>query len=172
MTEKRSGSVITTILGRGCVINGDFMAEESVRIDGDVMGNVKVTGALVIGSGAKIHGNVEAGEATVGGEVVGNVQAPEKVELTATAKIIGDITTNVIVIDEHAVFHGKCDMNQEMPRKKNAATRKAVREGKRSAKAALQEALREVQEESRALQEENGQAASAAETAEEEKNEA
>lgn len=171
MAGKRRSSVITTILGRGCVVNGDFMAEESVRIDGDVIGNVKVTGALVVGSGGRIHGNVEAREATIGGEVVGNVQAPEKVELTATAKIIGDITTNVIVIDEHAVFHGKCDMNQETPRKKNAATRKAVREGRRSAKAALQEALREVQEESKALQEEHEQAVPAAETAAEEKSE-
>ncbi len=163
MTGKKNDRVITTILGRGCVINGDFMAEESVRIDGDVMGNVKVAGALVMGSGARIHGNIEAGQATIGGEVVGNVQAPEKVELTATAKIIGDITTNVIVIDEHAVFHGKCDMNQETPRKKNAATRKAVRESRRSAKEALQEALREVQEESKALQEESGQDAPAEE---------
>lgn len=154
MLSKKDNMAITTILGKGCVVNGDFSAEKGARIDGEVFGNVKVSGPLVVGSGARINGNVEAGAATIGGEVLGNVQAPEKVELTATAKIIGDITTKVIVIDEHAVFHGKCDMNQETPARKSPAARKTVRAGKRSAKAALQEALREVQEENQVLQEE------------------
>lgn len=156
MTGKENKRVITTILGRGSVFNGDFTSEGSVRIDGEILGDVKVVGTLVVGSGARINGNIEADEAIIGGELVGNVQAPEKVELTVTARVIGDITTNVIVIDEHAIFQGKCDMNQDMHRKKNAAARKAVRESRRSAKAALQEALREMQEESMAMRDGSG----------------
>ena len=62
--------------------------------------------------------------------------------------MLGDITTSVIVIDEHAVFQGKCDMNQDTGAKKSkAGVTKAVRAGRKSAKAALAEALKEVQEE-------------------------
>lgn len=159
MTGKKEDAVITTILGKGCLVNGDFIVKQSARIDGEVQGDVCVSGTLVMGAGARIDGNIEAGEAIIGGEVVGNIQAPGKVELTVTAKVIGDITTNVIVIDENAIFQGRCNMNQDAPRRKNPAVKKALKEGRRSAKAALQEALREVQEESMAWQEDGGQAA-------------
>ncbi len=155
MTGKKDNTVITTILGKGCVVTGDFTVDQSARIDGEIQGDVFVTGTLIMGAGARVDGNIEAGEAIIGGDVVGNITAQNKVELTVTAKVIGDITTNVIVIDENAIFQGRCDMNQDAPRKKNPAAKKAVKEGKRSAKAALQEALREVQAESKAWQEDN-----------------
>ena len=159
MTGKSENTVITTILGKGALVNGDFIVKQSARIDGEVQGDVNVAGTLVVGAGARIDGNIQADVAIIGGDVVGNVQAPSKVELTVTAKVIGDITTNVIVIDENAIFQGRCNMNQDAPRRKNPAVKKAVKEGRRSAKAALQEALREVQEENMSWREEGGQAA-------------
>lgn len=155
MTGKKDNAAITTILGQGCVVNGDFTVSQSARIDGEIQGDVSVAGTLIMGSGARIDGNIEAEEAIIGGDVVGNIEAKNKVELTVTAKVIGDITTNVIVIDENAIFQGRCNMNQDAPRRKNPAVKRALKEGRRSAKAALQEALREVQEE-RDLQEDNG----------------
>ncbi len=146
MRGKKDDAVITTILGKDCLINGDFIVKQSARIDGEVQGNVYVSGTLIMGADAKIEGNIEAGEAILGGDVVGNVEAPGKVELTVTAKIIGDITTNVIVIDENAIFQGRCNMNQDAPRRKNPAAKKALKEERNSAKTALQEALRETHE--------------------------
>lgn len=147
MSGKKDNAVITTILGKGCVVNGDFTVKQSARIDGEILGDVCVTGTLIMGTGARIDGNIEAEEAIIGGDVVGNIQAQNRVELTVTAKVIGDITTNVIIIDENAIFQGRCNMNQDAPQRKNPAVKRAIKEGRRSAKAALQEALREVQEE-------------------------
>lgn len=167
--KKKKEVKISTLLGRGCELKGDFSAKGAARIDGKVEGNVTVTGCLVVGAGASVTGDVSAQEILIGGEILGNVVAPDKAELTATAKVLGDITTAVIVIDEHAVFQGKCDMNQAVPTKKtksNAA--KAVRAGRKSAKAALAEALKEAKAE--ALEEEQREAQSA-EVKAEEKNE-
>lgn len=152
-------STINTILGKGSDFQGDFTAEGSARIDGNVNGSVKVTGSLIVGSTGIIHGDVEAGSAIIGGEVLGNIAAADKAELTATAKVIGDVATKVIVIDEHAVFQGRCDMNQEgIERKKPAMVRaKAARAGRKSAKAALEEALKEVEEEEKREAMEGGQ---------------
>ena len=146
---KNKGEVtISTIIGRGTELQGDFTAKGSARIDGKVDGNVVVEGMLVVGAGASIAGNVSAKDVLVGGEVNGNINVSGKAELTATARVFGDITTTVIVIDESAVFQGKCDMNQTAPdRKSRAATAKAVRAGRKSAKAAIVEALKEVAEE-------------------------
>lgn len=148
MRKKSKEIKISTLLGRGTELKGDFAAKGSARIDGKVEGNVIVTGCLIIGAGAVITGDVTAASILIGGEVMGNVIAPEKAELTTTARVLGDITTQVIVIDERAVFQGKCNMNQEVPAKKaKSNVAKAVRAGRKSAKAAIAEALKEVQEE-------------------------
>ena len=140
---------MTTIIGKNAECAGDFSAQGSARIDGIIKGNVTVSEALLIGVPGSVDGDGSAKAVIIGGEVIGNVTAPERAELTATAKVIGDISTAVIVIDEKAVFQGKCEMNQEVPGKRQKPAAKAVRAGKKSAKAAIQEALKEVEEASR-----------------------
>ena len=148
MFKKEETTVIKTILGKGCVVSGDFSCETSARIDGTVEGNVKICGQLIVGAEGVIHGDVEAGSVVIGGEVIGNVVAPERAELITTAKLIGDLKTGAIVIDENAIFQGTCDMNQEqseqtLKAKKRKSTGKTA---KRSAREALAEALAEVKE--------------------------
>ena len=130
---------IATLLGQGSEYTGDINAQGSIRVDAKVTGNITTTGTLIVGATGTIDGNVEAEAVLIGGEVFGNIIATQKAEL-------GDITTQVIVIDEKAIFQGKCDMNQEMPERKGKVSAKAVRAGKKSAKAALAEALKEVEE--------------------------
>lgn len=155
---KRTETKITTIIGTGCVLNGDFTAPGSARLDGCVEGNVSVAGQLVLGATGKIHGNVEAASVILGGEVSGNVKAADRAELTSTARVIGDITTNMIVVDAKAVFQGRCDMNQEEAKPARKRPVRETRAGKKSAKDALKEALKEVEAENQA------QAATAAES--------
>jgi len=138
-------AAMTTILGKGTVVNGDFSVQSSARIDGIVEGDVKVSGMLIVGETGQIHGDVEAASITVGGEVLGDVTAPERCELITTAKVIGDITTKSIVIDEKAIFQGALDMYQETkkPAKVKGLKKTAARTAKRSAKDVLAEAMQE-----------------------------
>ncbi|MCR5477239.1 MAG: polymer-forming cytoskeletal protein [Lachnospiraceae bacterium] len=145
--QKKKELQITTLVGKGAELKGDFHAPGSARIDGTVDGNVTVENVLVLGASGVINGNIAAAAVYIGGEVNGNIQAPEKAELTASAKVIGDISTESIVIDEHAIFQGGCNMNQEVPERKGPIYRKAVRTGKKSAAEAVAAALKEVREE-------------------------
>ena len=141
---KKTDTKIATIIGKDSVVEGEFKVAGAARIDGTIEGNVKVTGNLVVGATGKINGDVEAVSAMVGGAVNGNLVIAEKTELTSTARIIGDIKTKVIVIDEKAVFQGRCDMHQEDAKikKRPIKERRAV---KKSAKDALREALKEAE---------------------------
>ena len=133
--KKNADTKMSTLIGAGAELTGDFTLDGSARIDGKIGGNVTVTGNLILGAGSIVTGDVQAASVLIGGEVTGNITAP-------------DIATKVIVIDEHAVFQGKIDMNQTVPdRKGKARTAKAVRAGRKSAKAAIAEALKEVEEE-------------------------
>lgn len=150
--KNNTNAKISTILGEGCVMNGDFSAEGSARIDGTVNGNVGVKGFLILGVAGNINGDIQAAGALVGGKVNGNIDALEKLEISAGARVIGDIKTKILVVDEKAVFQGNCDMYQEThpaPKGTGKPSAKVSRAGKKSAKAAIAEALKEVEEENR-----------------------
>ena len=76
--------------------------------------------------------------------VYGNLNVPEKVELTSTARVIGDITTNGLVIDEQAIFQGSCNMNQDTS-KRPKPNRRAVKEMQKEAKSAISDALKDAE---------------------------
>ena len=147
MGKKNSEIKISTLLGADCEIRGDFQTEGSARIDGSVFGNCIITGSLILGAGGKITGSISARSVIIGGEVLGNIDVSEKAELTDTARVFGDISTNVIVIDENAIFQGKCNMNQETPEGVSRhPSLRTLRAGRKSAKAVLAEAMKEVEE--------------------------
>ena len=146
---KNKDGKLTSIVGKDAVVGGNFSTPGSARIDGVVEGSARVAGSLIVGSTGRIEGDVEADSIIIGGEINGDVTVQGKAELTATARVIGDIRTSLIVIDEKAVFQGKCDMNIATGKTKKRLA-KSPKSGKKSAKAALQEALLEVSEEKRA----------------------
>ncbi len=147
---------ISTLIGSGSVCDGDFKCTGSARIDGTVNGNADIDGTLVIGTMGKVIGDIKAKSVQVGGEVNGDIVSPDKAEIMATAKVIGNITTNVIVIDENAIFQGAVNMNQEVPERKSKgfAFKKALKEGQKSAAAAVAEALKEAEAENSEIQNE------------------
>jgi cytoskeletal protein CcmA (bactofilin family) len=102
---------VGTIIGPGAVIDGPLTTKDSTRIDGTVKGNVTISGALIVGQEGKIVGTVSAMNAYVAGEINGNVSTPQgKIEISDTGKLYGDVTCKGIIIDENAVFQGKCEM--------------------------------------------------------------
>ncbi len=118
---------VGTIIGPGAVLDGPLTTKDSARIDGIVKGNVTISGALIVGQEGKITGTVSCLNAYVAGEINGNVSAPQgKVEISDTGKVIGDVSCKGIVIDENAVFHGKCDMTDVEKNSAEIAKQRAV----------------------------------------------
>ena len=102
---------VGTIIGPGAVIDGPLTTKDSTRIDGTVKGNVTISGALIVGQEARIDGTVSAMNVYVAGTINGNITSPQgKVEISDTGKVFGDVTCKGIIIDENAVFQGKCEM--------------------------------------------------------------
>lgn len=105
---------INTIIGPGTVFEGDFTGKETTRIEGIIKGNIFSEGSIIVGSDGNIYGNVEAINVIVGGTIVGDIKSSGRIEVTSTGIIKGNIITNVLVIDESAVFQGSCNMVSEV----------------------------------------------------------
>ncbi|MBU1164602.1 polymer-forming cytoskeletal protein [Patescibacteria group bacterium] len=104
---------IETIIGPSVKVEGDFVANGDVVVEGIVSGNLKTEANLKIGPQAKIFANVRAGTAQISGEVQGNVKVSDRLELHSTARVFGDIKTKILVVAEGASIDGKCHCGSE-----------------------------------------------------------
>lgn len=108
MFKDKSGDEVETIIGPSVQVEGNFVANGDIVIEGAVSGSIKTARNLHIGENAKIFASIAAANAVIAGEVQGNVKVQENLELTASAKIFGDIRAKVITIAAGASLHGKC----------------------------------------------------------------
>ena len=63
---------------------------------------------MVVSEKGLIKGNISAENFTLGGELTGNAKVRGKAEILSTGKLYGDILTKTLIMDESAVFDGKC----------------------------------------------------------------
>jgi cytoskeletal protein CcmA (bactofilin family) len=102
---------LNALLGHGTDFNGKLSFEGTVRIDGRFQGEVLTNDVLIIGEGAEVHAEIEAGTLIVkGGVVVGNIHARESVEIHAPGRVLGDIVSPSLYIGKGVVFDGRCQM--------------------------------------------------------------
>lgn len=99
-----------TVIGRRAEVHGCLRVQESVRIDGKVVGNIEApTEAqllVMIGPHGEVHGDVLASRIIVAGKVAGNIHAFERVELLASALIQGDIKYASMAVEHGAKLMG------------------------------------------------------------------
>ena len=89
---------------------GDIETAGSLRVDGRLDGSIRRADTVVLGVGASMNGDVHAREVVIGGAITGNVVATDRVELQPTAIVNGNITTQVVLIQEGGVVNGRVDM--------------------------------------------------------------
>jgi cytoskeletal protein CcmA (bactofilin family) len=111
-SEFGHGGELNSIIGKGTWIQGDMKVQNSIRVDGKVIGNINATDTVVVGKEGEVEGNVQAKHVFLAGRVRGNIQVPGKVALETKAAVLGDIKASRLVIDEGAFFNGKCTMKE------------------------------------------------------------
>lgn len=103
------------IIGAGTVIEGKLRSQGSVRIDGKMTGDISSTENVAVGPTGEVEGTVTAKNVTIGGKIRGTVTASEKLVFEGKAVVKGDIRSSKLVIDEGALFDGKCTMTDSRP---------------------------------------------------------
>jgi len=115
MAAKSENGTELNLITAGTVFEGKLRTPGSIRVDGKVVGEITATQNVSLGNGGDIDGNISAKNVTIGGKMKGMIFAQEKLVLEAKAAVRGDIRTTKLVIDEGAVFDGKCMMGEAKP---------------------------------------------------------
>jgi cytoskeletal protein CcmA (bactofilin family) len=114
MAKNDTPEQITTninLIATGTTITGDIDTSGDIRIDGNINGNIKTKGRLVVGPTGLIEGSIICQNGDLTGTVKGNIFVDEVLTLRANSKINGDIKTQKIIVESGAVFCGNCDMS-------------------------------------------------------------
>jgi cytoskeletal protein CcmA (bactofilin family) len=113
-------------LGKGSRVEGKLTFEGSVRIDGQVDGEIQAQEAVIIGETAMVNAQIVAGTVILTGRLTGDVTARKRVELRAPGKLTGNITTPTLVIHEGVIFEGHCAMSAVVDNKLDKSDRKVT----------------------------------------------
>ncbi len=103
---------VTGVIEQGCEFEGKLCFHGTVRISGSFRGEIFTPDILIIGEGARVHGEIQAGTVVMSGEVSGTIKAKHRVEIHRPAVFRGDIFTPSLKVDEGVIFEGSSRMVQ------------------------------------------------------------
>lgn len=106
-------------LDRGTKISGQLRFDGPAQIDGQVDGEVDAK-EITIGESARVSAQMRADSVIVCGEYKGEITASQRIEIRATAKVTGNITAPKLVVQEGAIFEGKCSMTSQPAQREHA----------------------------------------------------
>ncbi len=113
MAEKHEANGELSLIGAGTKVEGQITTEGSIRIDGTMIGNVDAKANAAIGPSGNVDGNLSAKNVSLSGKLKGAINASEKLILESKSVLHGDIKASKLVVDEGAIFDGKCSMTSE-----------------------------------------------------------
>lgn len=111
MFGKKKQPPIKSLIAEGTVIEGSLKFSDGLRIDGEVIGDIRAVedsaSILVVSESAIVSGHIYADHVIINGRVIGPVHASELLELQPKAKITGDVSYKALEMHQGAVISGK-----------------------------------------------------------------
>ncbi len=110
-----------TIITKGTSIVGDMVGSDSIHVDGEIKGSIKVNNLVVIGKSGSISGNIEAQNIISSGIIDGSVKCDELevLELSTVKKTInarkilvvgkvqGDMVCEDLIIEQKGLVENR-----------------------------------------------------------------
>ena len=110
MFGKNAQPPIKSLIAQGSRVEGDLKFIEGLRIDGEVVGDIRANSdqpsILVISESAMVQGEIHADHVIINGNVRGPVLARELLELQPKARIEGDVSYKALEMHQGAVISG------------------------------------------------------------------
>ena len=100
-----------TIVGAGARLDGNVVSAGSLRIDGQVKGQINAEGDVALSPQSQVEADIRAQNVSVAGSFKGNIIVKAKAHLARGGRVDGNITSKTLVIEEGGIFHGQSIMD-------------------------------------------------------------
>jgi cytoskeletal protein CcmA (bactofilin family) len=104
----------TNRIVEGTKIEGNIHSVADFRLDGELIGNFKSDGKLVVGPLGSIIGDIECKNADIEGNFRGKIEVEELLNLKSTAIIEGNVIVGKLAVEPGALFTATCSMKNNV----------------------------------------------------------
>lgn len=110
--NKSQNKDIDTLIGvNTSIATVNIKSSNSLRIDGNIFGNIIADNDIIVGEKGNVIGNIICSNIITAGNIFGDICAENTVHLTETSIVKGDIKCNNIITDEGCNFEGNIKTN-------------------------------------------------------------
>ena len=100
----------STLITEGITIKGTVEGEGVVQVEGTVIGEFSMVGAIIVADSGLVKGPISADVVRIAGRVEGNIIAREHLRLENTGALIGDVATASLVVEDGGCLNGRSTM--------------------------------------------------------------
>ena len=102
-----------TIVGQGAKLEGTVVSAGSLRIDGQVKGQINAEGDVLLSPQSQVEADIRAQNVVVAGRFKGTITVKGRAELARGGRVDGDITSKTLVVEDGGIFQGQSIMDQQ-----------------------------------------------------------
>jgi len=102
-----------TIVGQGAKLEGTIVSAGSLRIDGQVKGQINADGDVILSPQSHVEADIRAENVSVAGRFKGNIVVKGRAQLARGGRVEGNVTSKVLVVEEGGIFQGQSVMEQQ-----------------------------------------------------------
>ncbi|MBB6735014.1 bactofilin family protein [Cohnella zeiphila] len=114
--KKLDPGTTDTLIGEGSTFEGKIKSQASIRLEGEITGDVVCEGDVIIGERGVARSNVSARNVVLAGTVHGNVIAKGKLIVKSSGRLLGNLSASELAIEAGGFFHGTSQMeNKDAP---------------------------------------------------------
>ncbi len=95
---------------QGTKIVGTVVSDCGFRVDGEIEGDLKTQGKVVLGPTGKIQGTLTCVNADLEGDFKGKLVVTELLSIRSTANLNGEVITGKLAVEPGATFNATCKM--------------------------------------------------------------
>ncbi|HEX9826399.1 MAG TPA: polymer-forming cytoskeletal protein [Flavobacteriaceae bacterium] len=122
------------LIAKGSTITGDIISDGDFRIEGNIQGNLKTPGKVVIGKTGLINGTLKSSNADIEGKFSGKLIISDTLSLKSTAHVEGEVEAGKLAVEPGATFNATCTMKGSIKElNKGGATGRTESEKEQSA---------------------------------------
>ena len=105
--------VSSTLITEGITLKGTIEGEGVVQVEGTVVGQFNMVGAIIVADSGLVKGPITADVVRIAGRVEGNIIAREHMRLENTGTLMGDVTTASLVVEDGGCLNGRSTMMKD-----------------------------------------------------------
>ncbi|WP_028608824.1 bactofilin family protein [Paenibacillus harenae] len=99
-----------TLIGEGTIFEGRIKSEASIRIEGQIIGDIESGGDVIIGENGSAQSNIASRDLILAGRLTGNAEIQGKLTIRPTGILIGNLSAQSLIIESGGVFQGNSHM--------------------------------------------------------------